>query len=192
LEKIARQVTVAMGSSNAFCLFPMTVKEAQECTLQKSVSRAISIGKVHREAKVKGKDPLKEILTACKGVYIGSGKIVDLDRSISHAFSHGKVVIQSKREVLELLFQNEYLAAKIDGKIVATTPDILMILEQETGLPITSELLEFGLKVNLIALPAPTIWTTPKGLALVGPRHFGYEVDYQPVSKKHIQKIKEG
>lgn len=183
LEKIGRQVTVAMGSNNAFGLYPLSGAEVKRCALQKTLSKAISIGKVHREAKKKGDDPMKSILALCKGTYIGSGKIVDIDISISKGFQKGLATIQNKQDKMELIFQNEYLLAKLNGKIVATTPDILILLEQETGTPITSEFLQFGLKVNLVALPAPGIWTTPAGLALVGPRRFGYEVDYQPFFK---------
>jgi DUF917 family protein len=183
LERIGRQITIAMGSDNAFCLYPMTGKQAQKRTLPKTLSKAISIGKAHRVAKMRGQDPLKAILDLLKGVCICSGKIVDVDHSILKGFSRGKVVIQGQRNTWDLMFQNEYLAVKANEKIVATTPDILMLLEQETGTPISNELLQYGLKVNLIALPAPSIWTTPEGLALVGPRHFGYEIDYQPAAK---------
>lgn len=31
-----------------------------------------------------------------------------------------------------------------------------------------------------LALPAPAVWTTPRGLEVFGPRSFGFEVDYKP------------
>ncbi|HEV8052725.1 MAG TPA: DUF917 domain-containing protein, partial [Parachlamydiaceae bacterium] len=182
LEKIGRQVTVAMGSVAAFGFFPLTTEEAEKFTFPKSISKALSIGKVAREARANGTDPTDAILTLCKGIKIGSGKITDIDRVISRGFLYGVVTIQHKSEKMELDFQNEYLVAKRDGKIVATTPDILMLLEQETGAPIDSQQLQFGLKVHLVALPSPALWTTPAGLQLVGPRHFSYEIDYHPIS----------
>lgn len=183
MEKISRQVTVAMGSLAAFSFYPLSGFQAEKCTLHKSISKAISIGKAHKKAREAGNDPLEAILSICKGIYIGSGKIIDIDRAISKGFLSGTVAIQNKEEKIELAFQNEFLAAKRNGKFVATTPDILMLLEQETGTPVTSEALQYGLKVNLIALAAPPIWTTPGGLELVGPRQFGYEVDYLPIRK---------
>lgn len=182
LEKIGRQIAVAMGSAAAFGFFPLSPTEAEKFTFHKSISKAISIGKVLREARQYGKNPMEAVLNLCKGVHIGSGKITDIDRVIARGFLNGTVMIQNKHEKLELGFQNEYLVAKRDGKIIATTPDILMLLEQATGAPIDSPQLQFGLKVDLIALPAPALWTTADGLALVGPRHFGYETDYHPIS----------
>lgn len=183
LEKIGRQITVAMGSFNAFALYPILGADAKKYTIPKSISKAIAIGKIHRETKINGQDPLNAILNLCKGICIGSGKIIDIDRVISEGFLNGTVLIQDQGIKMELTFQNEYLIAKYNEKIVATTPDILMLLEQDTGSPITSESLQFGLKVNLIAIPAPDIWTTPAGLSLVGPHYFGYDIDYHPIYK---------
>lgn len=183
LEKIGRQITIAMGSTAAFAFYPLNGADAKKCTVPNSISKAINIGKAYRTAKEKGNDPLDAVLTFCKGACVGSGKILDIDRTISEGFLQGSIVIQNHKERIELIFQNEYLLAKNNGKIVATTPDILMLLEQETGTPITSELLHYGLKVNLIALPAPEIWTSAHGLSIVGPRQFGFETDYIPIAK---------
>jgi hypothetical protein len=183
LEKIGRQITISMGSWSAFALCPLSGPEAQRCTIHKSISKAISIGKAHREAKKNREDPLEAVLNICKGVCIGSGKITDIDRAISKGFLKGNVTIQNKTEKMEICFQNEFLLAKCNGKVLATTPDIITLLEQETGEPVTSDSIRFGLKVNLIVLPSPPVWTTKEGLSLVGPRHFGYETDYQPIQK---------
>jgi uncharacterized protein len=181
LEKIGRQITVAMGSSGVYGFYPISGKQASKCVIHKSVSKAIAIGKSHREAKKKGKDPLEATVMSCKGVCLGSGRIEDIDRFVNGGFSEGVVVIQNENEKIELMFQNEFLLAKVNDQVAATTPDVLMLLEQETGTPIGIESLQFGLKVHLIAFPSSDIWTTPQGLELVGPRHFGYEISYRPI-----------
>lgn len=183
LEKIGRQITVAMGSSACFGMYPLNGIQAKEMTLHNSISRAIALGKAFREAKLEGEDPVDSILNVCKGVLIATGRITDIDRTITKGFLKGSVVIQNKTEKIELLFQNEFLLAKVNGRVVATTPVILSLLEVETGFPITTDTLQYGLKVNLIAVPSPQLWTTPEGLAIVGPRHFGYELDYIPFNK---------
>lgn len=194
LEKIGRQVTVAMGSSAMFGLYPLSGSEAKKMTFPKSISKAMAIGKAYRDAKNHGQDPLASILNTCKGAHLASGKITDIDRSITKGFLKGSVTIQNKTDHIELLFQNEFLLAKVNGKVVGMTPDILSLVEMETGFPITSESLQYGLKVHLIAIPSPSLWTTPEGLTLVGPRHFGYEIDYTPFQKgksvsNHIEAI---
>jgi len=183
LEKLGRQATVAMGSIGAFGFFPISGAQAPLVTIPKSITKALAIGKTYRETQKKGKNSLDAILKLCKGVFLGSGKITDIDRVISNGFLEGSITIQNKDETIKLMFQNEFLIAKLNEQIVATTPDILVLFEQETAVPIMCESLQYGIKVNLVALPAPEIWTTSAGLALVGPRHFGYDVDYQPIRK---------
>jgi DUF917 family protein len=61
-----------------------------------------------------------------------------------------------------------------------TTPDLITLLDADTGAPITSETIRYGLRVVAIAIPCAPQWRTAAGLKLVGPRYFGYDVDYRP------------
>jgi DUF917 family protein len=38
--------------------------------------------------------------------------------------------------------------------------------------------------VTVIATPCDGKWRTAAGLALVGPRYFGYDIDYVPVEER--------
>ena len=79
-----------------------------------------------------------------------------------------------------IAFQNEFLIAERDGQPIVTTPDLITLLDSDTGAPITTETLRYGLRVVAIAIPCAPQWRTPEGLALVGPHYFGYKVDYRP------------
>ena len=57
-------------------------------------------------------------------------------------------------------------------------PDLICAVATETGEPVTTEVMRYGLRVTILGFPAPDLWTTPAGLAVVGPRAFGYEHDY--------------
>ena len=179
LERIARHATVAMGSSSALAMYLMTGAQAADSIIPGTVSQALAIGRTLSNSQKLGKDPLIPLLESTDGACLGSGKITDIDQKIVDGFLKGTVTIQSDSDCMELGYQNEYLIAKKNGKVVATTPDILMLIEQESGTPITSESLQYGIKVNLIALPAPELWQTAEGLKIVGPHYFGYNVTYQ-------------
>jgi len=81
---------------------------------------------------------------------------------------------------MKVKFQNEYLIAEIDGGVVATTPELISMLETDSGRPIQTEELRYGLLVSVAVLPAPELLTTPTALAVVGPRGFGYDLDFSP------------
>ncbi len=78
-------------------------------------------------------------------------------------------------------FQNENLIAHRDGQVICTVPDLICVVDSETGEPVTTELLRYGLRVTVLGFPAPSLWTTPEGLAVAGPRVFGYDTDYSPI-----------
>lgn len=48
---------------------------------------------------------------------------------------------------------------------------------------ITTEEIRYGYRVVMIGAPCNRRWRTTKGLDLVGPRYFGYEIDYGPVEE---------
>ena len=55
------------------------------------------------------------------------------------------------------------------------------MVDEQTGLPITTETLKYGLRVVVLGIPCNPQWRTPAGLALAGPRYFGYEIEYVPL-----------
>jgi hypothetical protein len=77
-------------------------------------------------------------------------------------------------------FQSENILAIEDGEPIVTTPDLISLLDAETGHPVTTESLDYGHRLHVLALPAHTRWRTPEGLALAGPQAFGYDVEYVP------------
>ena len=85
--------------------------------------------------------------------------------------------------MLDLDFQNENLIARDRiGTIIAVVPDLICIAAAETAEPVTTEVLRYGLRVEVLGIPAPDLHKTPEALAAVGPAAFGYEaVPYRPL-----------
>jgi len=180
IEALARAVTVAMGSVAAEMIHAYSGDVAKRVLVPGSISRAIEIGSVILGARRDKINPVTALVNALGGKVIMKGMITDIDHAIVGGFLRGKVVIQGSQNG-EVQYQNEYLVARVEDKICATTPDIIMLLEEESGEPLTTDIISYGLRVAVVALPAPEVWTTPKGLELVGPRAFGFDVDYQGV-----------
>ena len=67
------------------------------------------------------------------------------------------------------------------GAPVVTTPDLICVLDTVSGDAIGTETLRYGQRATVIALPAPPVLLTPKGLQHVGPRAFGYDLEFTSV-----------
>ena len=59
-------------------------------------------------------------------------------------------------------------------------PDLITLVTTDTGEPITTELLRFGVRADVLVLPAPDLLRTPEALDVVGPHAFGIDAEYQP------------
>ncbi|MEI2819800.1 MAG: hypothetical protein V9E81_06100 [Marmoricola sp.] len=50
-----------------------------------------------------------------------------------------------------------------DGHVVASVPDLICVLDLETGEPITTEQMRYGFRVSVVMLPSYEKWRTPEG-----------------------------
>lgn len=80
-----------------------------------------------------------------------------------------------------LHFQNEFSVGERDGVPEVMTPDLICVLDSVSGDGIGTDVLRFGQRVSVLALPAPQVFTSERGLELVGPRAFGFDIDYRTV-----------
>ena len=184
-ERLARAVTVQMGCVACYAVAPMTAEQVRRTAVLNTLSLARNLGDAVITARVRGEDPIESILGTCPGKILFNGKIADVDRRTTAGFARGSLSIEGladyNGERLAIEFQNENLIARRDGQIVCTVPDLICVVDSETGEPVTTELLRYGLRVTVLGLPAPDLWTTPEGLAVAGPRVFGYDTDFSPI-----------
>ena len=79
-------------------------------------------------------------------------------------------------------FENEWIVSLRDGEPLAMTPDLdLRARPADTGEAVGSETIRYGQRVTVIALPPPPVFLSPRGLEHVGPRAFGYDIDFRSV-----------
>ena len=56
-------------------------------------------------------------------------------------------------------------------------PDLISLVEADSGQPLTTEGMRFGLRVHVVGIPSSPVWWRPEALPLVEPRAFGYDMD---------------
>ena len=62
-------------------------------------------------------------------------------------------------------------------------PDLITFLDKANGAPLGISDYKYGLRVSVIALRAPPVWTTERGLEMGGPKAFGLDVEYKGVGE---------
>ena len=187
IETLSRTVTVAMGLSSMIGLYVMDGKTLKEFGVRGTISLAIEIGHRIISAHKRKESPVDSILEVTKGYRLFEGKVTDVQRDLTTGFVRGKAHFEGidryRGTGFRLDFQNENLVGMLDGKPCAMVPDLITVLDRETGSPITTEHLRYGQRVMIIGMPCAPIWRTEKGLAQVGPRYFKYDIDYEPIEE---------
>lgn len=182
LERLVRTAVAAFGGSACGVIYPMTVADARRPIIAGTISRALQVGAAIRTGT---DDPVAAIREALPVCVLGYGKVADIDRQTAGGFVRGSATIEgigeSAGRLFRLEFQNENLVLLEAGRPVATVPDIITLLDSHTGEAVVTEGVRFGQRVTIVAFDAPEPWTSDAGLATVGPRAFGYDLDYEPV-----------
>jgi len=188
-EVFARTITVDMGCSAMIASYAMSGKQVKDTCVLRTITKIEEIGQTIREAHRQHIDPIEAVRAITSGFVIWRGKISDVARRTETGFARGDTSIAGtgkySGKTLKLSFQNEFLLAATEDETVACTPDLITVLDAETGEPITTESLRYGFRVAVLGIPCDPRWRTPAGMELVGPNYFGYQTEYVPIEEKH-------
>jgi DUF917 family protein len=187
-ETFARTITIDMGCTALIALYAMTGKQVKETCVLRTMTFVERIGRAIRDAHVHHLDPIEAVRQVTRGFVIWRGKVADIERRTVAGFARGEAAIAGADEyagrTLRLAFQNEFLMARNGDDPLVTVPDLITILDAETGEPITTEGLRYGFRVVVLGIPCDARWRTEAGLTIVGPDYFGYDVLYVPIEQR--------
>lgn len=185
MERISRRVCAEVGSIAATCKAPRTGREVKAWGILHTVSQAIGLGRAVLDARRRKVDPVSAVLEHAGGLQLFGGKVVDVARRATEGFLRGSARLEGldddRGRSFRLDFQNEFTVGWLDDEVRVTVPDIICVMDATTGEAIGTEALRYGQRTRVVALRAPALQTTPRGLQHVGPRAFGYDVDFVSV-----------
>ena len=186
LERFARTIAVDMGAGAGFATPLMRADFLKRYAIPDTVSYALRLGRVVLDARTARRDVIASVAEASAGKVVFAGKVTDVRRELKGGFAVGEANLAGlsdwSGEVARIAIQNENLVLWRDGEVAVSVPDLIVNLELDSGEPITTEMLRYGQRLAVLALPAPDLLKTPEALAVVGPRAFGYpEITYRPL-----------
>lgn len=195
-EKEIRAKAVAMGGMISSAEHGMTGKLVKRSAIPHTISFATELGRLLRAhggvIDAIQDDLFKLFAESDYGVikHLFTGKVVDSERKIIGGYDVGTATLQgfgsgdspgSTEAKMELLIKNEYLVAKIGDRVVASVPDLICIVEQETSRSLNAERMRYGQRVAVYGIGCTHHYRTPEALAVTEPRAFGFDLDYVPL-----------
>lgn len=189
VERVSRRVCAEMGSTCSTCKAPRLGAEIREWGIHFTTTKAIGIGKTLADTLRNHGDPIRALCEREGAKLLFTGKVTDVERHTTGGFLRGQAKIAGLSadagRHITVSFQNEWAVAwdgdPSDRKPIISTPDLICVLDTETANGLGTETVRYGQRVSVLAMRAPGVLTTERGLSFVGPRCFGYDIDYKSV-----------
>ncbi|PYE82570.1 DUF917 domain-containing protein [Pseudoroseicyclus aestuarii] len=185
-ERMARACVVAQGGGSDLAAAPMRGSFVKEFAIPHTYTQAIALGRAVMEAQKRHDDPIDAICKKENGRRVFSGKITDLKRHLRGGFVVGEAQLSGiddcHGDEASVLIQNENLVFSRGGQVEVCVPDLILVLDVDTGEAITTELLRYGQRVAIVALPCHRLLRSDRALEVVGPAAFGFpDITYRPL-----------
>ena len=187
-EALVRALAVASRNVVWVADHAMPWGRMKDVVIPGAISLAKSVGRAFRQAAAAGEDTAAAAAAAAGGGVLFRGRVSTFSWEEKDGFTWGQVEIAGQGADAgadyRVWFKNENVMAWRDGEPDVTAPDLICCFSGETGQPITNPNHEVGRAVTVVGLPAAAAWRTERGVAILGPRHFGFDVDYSPLENR--------
>lgn len=186
-EDVDRFIAIASGGGVTVIDHPVDGKKLRTSIILNTVTKSMEVGRSVREARDKGSDLVEALIESTGGHILFRGKIGEVNRENRDGFIWGSIELEGfdafRERNYRVWFKNENLMTWIDGEPHVTCPDLISIVDAETGQALSNwgDDLTNGRDVVVVGIRAPAMWRTVRGLELLNPKYFGYDVEYRPI-----------
>ncbi|MEE1927077.1 DUF917 domain-containing protein [Streptomyces sp. TRM 70351] len=183
-DLLLRGVVDASGGLMTCAMYPATAARLRPAAIRGATSRIMRMGEL-LTAPSRHSAVLAGLARTTGARLLASGRVEALDLPTPPAGARQypsvptSIVVcdpASDGPVVRLEAQNEILLALIDGAVAAAVPDVVCLLDRQKLRPVGIEGVAVGDHVDVLVVPAAPMWHTAAGLALAGPRAFGFPV----------------
>ncbi len=186
-ERIGKQLAVAAFGTVGMAGFLMPAKEARELVIPGTASRSLRVGLAIREAREAGGDPVAAAAEASGAHLLFKGVVSERDWEDRDGYMFGTNVISGQEasfgRQMKIWFKNENHVTWIDDTPYVTSPDLVAVLDSKTGEPRTNTVIEKGMTVGVLGIPAPAALRSAAALRVLAPGWFGFDIPYRPMEE---------
>lgn len=186
-EMIGKLISIAGFGLVGQTAYLMSGKDMKRVIIPGTLTKSLELGRTIRKAREQGKDPVKAAAEYLGGWVLFKGKVVKKEWRDAEGYMWGTTYIEGIDEFsghkFKIWFKNENHITWLDEEPYVTSPDIIEVVELKTAEPITNTDLNEGTMVAVVGAKCNEKLRTQEGLAVLGPKHFGFDIEYRPIEK---------
>ncbi len=185
-ERLGKFIASASFGSVGCAGIVLSGREVKDIAVPGTLSECLSIGRTIREAAEKGLDPVQAVVDELVQAWVlFRGTIVVREWEDREGYMWGEHEIEGTDafwgQHLRLWFKNENHMSWLNGKPYVASPDLLEVVDPQTGEPLSNTHMEKGQQVAVIGVRRRPQYDNERGLEVLGPRHWGFDVDFTPI-----------
>lgn len=184
-EHALRVLMGLFGGWVAFAGYPMEGRQAREGGIGHTLRRALELGRQFQQSRKLTQsvsDAISHFCSHTADVSLwGAGVLWTFSGnpprdSGAGGQAKGTMIVRAAGRYLRIEAQNEFLLLVDEGRLLATAPQIICLLDSHTGVPLLSERILPGYGVDVVVFEAPGEWSDSAAQALVDISGYGYTI----------------
>lgn len=184
-ERLGKFLAQAVFGLIGSALVPVSAAEAGRMLVRGTMTECLELGRAIRLAREEGHDPVQAAADTLGGWVLFRGTLTRREWKDSEGYMIGTHRISGEDDhaghELKIWFKNENHMSWLDGRPFVTSPDILEVCDAQTAEPQVNTYLSEGQGVAVVGRKRRDQFDTDAGVATLGPRHFGWDVDFTPI-----------
>jgi uncharacterized protein len=183
-ERLGKFLALGSFGTIGCALVPLTATQVSEIYIPGTLTECLALGRAVRAAREQGNDPVQVAADTQDGWLLFRGTVTRRKWE-NTGYLEGTHEITGAGEfaghTLKVWFKNENHVSWLDGKPYVTSPDLIEVCDGETAEPLSNTYLSEGANVAVIGRRRRDLYDSPRGLEVMGPRHFGFDLDFTPI-----------
>jgi DUF917 family protein len=185
-ERISKHLALSSLGIIGCAFAALPASEVRAIAVPETMSEALRLGSAIREARQRGVDPVTAAADAIDGWVLFRGTIVGRDWQ-NTGYMEGRHTLQGSGafsgHTLEVWFRNENHVSWLDGEAWVASPDLIEFCDPQTAEPLVNTYLEIGQDIAVVGRRRRDAFDSDAGLATLGPRHFGFELEFRGIEQ---------
>ena len=187
LMRLALDLNGGIGANNHY---PMNGKQLKMSVIPNTITFSIKVGDAVLNAINSKRDPVEAFVEISKGFELFKGRVKEMRGKDVQAHYIAEATLEGLDEysgkTMKIIFKNEAMLAKINGQTVTVFPDLICMINPETGKGIMTTSIKPGIEMAVVGVPAHErlreCLKNEIGRKAFSPSRYGFpEIKYEPI-----------